>query len=150
MGPSSGQGRSIASSDLPPWWSWEGSSVGLAACLRPVVMGQHHQNHRHQGVVRTSQLVQQRCYWPGMFIDIKHWCQECEHCQVSKGEQPVAHSFMGHLLDSWPNETLAGLSWSLLVLALKMFWWWSMFSANILWLFQPGTWTVCHCGLSFC
>lgn len=80
----------------------------LPAPLKPVAMGQHHQNHRHQGVVRTSRLVQQRCYWPGMFIDIKHWCQECEHCQVSKGEQPVPHSFMGHLLDSRPNEPLAG------------------------------------------
>lgn len=79
----------------------------LPSPLQPVVMAQLHQNHGHQGVDRTSRLVQQRCYWPRMFADIKRWCQECERCQVSKDTMPVAHSFMGHLLASRPNEILA-------------------------------------------
>lgn len=42
-----------------------------------------------------------------MIADVKHWCQECRRCQVAKGAQPMAHSFMGHFLVSWPNEVLA-------------------------------------------
>ncbi|KAL2082757.1 hypothetical protein ACEWY4_022575 [Coilia grayii] len=79
----------------------------LPSPLHSVVMTQLHHNHSHQGVERTSRLVQQRCYWPGIFADIKRWCQECERCQVSKDTQPVAHSFMGLLLASRPNEILA-------------------------------------------
>ena len=79
----------------------------LPTQLKSMVLTQLHQDHGHQGVERTSQLVRQRCYWPGMFSEIKHWCQECERCQVSKVTQPVAHSFMGHLLASRPNEILA-------------------------------------------
>lgn len=79
----------------------------LPPSLHSVVMTQLHQNHGHQGIDRTSRLVQKRCYWPGMFTDIKEWCQDCERCQGSKDTQPVAHSFMGHLLASRPNEIVA-------------------------------------------
>ena len=79
----------------------------LPSPLKPMVLAQLHQSHGHQGIERTSRLVQQRCYWPGMFAEVKRWCQECERCQVSKDTQPVAHSFMGHLLASRPNEILA-------------------------------------------
>lgn len=29
-----------------------------------------HQHHGHQGVECTLELVRQRCYWPGMSVDV--------------------------------------------------------------------------------
>ena len=70
-------------------------------------MTQLHQDHGHQGIERTMELVRQRCYWPGMSTDIKQWVQTCERCQVAKDSGSVPHSFMGHLLASQPNEIVA-------------------------------------------
>ncbi len=66
-----------------------------------------HQEHGHQGIERTTELVRRRCYWPGMSGEVAHWCRECERCQSAKDVQPIASSFMGHLLASRPNEILA-------------------------------------------
>lgn len=79
----------------------------LPSALRDDVLRQMHQGHGHQGIDRTAELVRQRCYWPGLMSDVVQWCRECERCQVAKNAQPVAQSFMGHLLASKPNEILA-------------------------------------------
>ncbi len=42
-----------------------------------------------------------------MSSEVARWCQECKRCQSAKAVQPVARSFMGHLLASRPNEILA-------------------------------------------
>lgn len=42
-----------------------------------------------------------------MSSEVAQWCQACERCQVPKDVQPGAHSFMGHLMASRPNEILA-------------------------------------------
>ncbi|XP_073710120.1 retrovirus-related Pol polyprotein from transposon 412 [Misgurnus anguillicaudatus] len=79
----------------------------LPAALQREVLTGLHQDHGHQGVERTTELVRQRCYWPGMSADVAQWCQQCDRCQSAKDPQPVARSFMGHLLASRPNEILA-------------------------------------------
>lgn len=79
----------------------------LPDVLREEVLMQLHQQHGHQGVKCTSELIQLRCYWPNMLADITRWCQECERCQLAKDNRPVARGFMGHLLASRPNEVLA-------------------------------------------
>lgn len=79
----------------------------LPATLTTEVLTQVHQEHGHQGVERTLALLRSRCYWPGMSSDVARWCQKCERCQVAKDVHPKAHSFMGHLLASRPNEILA-------------------------------------------
>ncbi|KAG1960088.1 interleukin-1 receptor accessory protein-like 1-A [Pimephales promelas] len=81
--------------------------VVLPAALKQEVLTQLHNDHGHQGVERTMELVRQRCFWPGMAAEVKRWCQECERCQVAKHINPSAPSFMGHLLASRPNEILA-------------------------------------------
>ncbi|KAG1956922.1 interleukin-1 receptor accessory protein-like 1-A [Pimephales promelas] len=81
--------------------------VVLPAVLHKDVLTQMHQGHGHQGVERTTELVRQRFYWPRLTSDVAKWCRECERCQVAKDTQPVARSFMGHLLASRPNEILA-------------------------------------------
>ncbi|XP_048842280.1 uncharacterized protein LOC125715081 [Brienomyrus brachyistius] len=79
----------------------------LPAALKEEVLTQLHQEHGHQGVERTLGLLRSRCYWPSMSSEVAGWCQMCERCQVAKDNQPVAHSYMGHLLASKPNEILA-------------------------------------------
>lgn len=79
----------------------------LPSVLKSDVLTQLHQEHGHQGVERTTELVRQRCFWPGMTSDIKQWVQGCERCQVAKDARPVVGSFMGHLLASRPNEIVA-------------------------------------------
>ncbi|KAI3376863.1 hypothetical protein L3Q82_000112 [Scortum barcoo] len=79
----------------------------LPVALKQDTLNQLHQEHGHQGIERTTELVRQRCYWPGMSSDIKSWVQQCERCQVAKDSGHVPHSFMGHLLASRPNEILA-------------------------------------------
>ncbi|RXN11109.1 Transposon Ty3-I Gag-Pol poly [Labeo rohita] len=79
----------------------------LPQALRNEVLTMVHQEHGHQGIERTTELLRQRCYWPGMSSDVIRWCQDCERCQVAKDAQPVAHSFMRHLLASRPNKILA-------------------------------------------
>ena len=79
----------------------------LPSALRQETLRQLHQDHGHQGVERTTELVRRRCYWPGLFADVKQWCRECDRCQVAKNSGTVPHSFMGHLLASRPNEIVA-------------------------------------------
>lgn len=47
---------------------------------------QLHHNHGHQGKERTTELIRQRYYWPGMGQIIKRWCELCERC--NKGSLP--------------------------------------------------------------
>uniref|UniRef100_A0A8C5BVU7 Gypsy retrotransposon integrase-like protein 1 n=1 Tax=Gadus morhua TaxID=8049 RepID=A0A8C5BVU7_GADMO len=79
----------------------------LPAVLKKETLTQLHQDHGHQGIERTTELVRQRCYWPRMSADIKEWVQTCERCQVAKDSGSVPHSFMGHVLASRPNEIVA-------------------------------------------
>ena len=79
----------------------------LPAALKQETLRQLHGEHGHQGIERTTELVRQRCYWPGMSSDIKQWVLGCQRCQVAKDSGHRSHSFMGHLLASRPNEILA-------------------------------------------
>ncbi|XP_041862171.1 uncharacterized protein LOC121653037 [Melanotaenia boesemani] len=85
----------------------ENLQLVLPASLQKQVLQQLHDEHGHQGVERTTGLVRQRCYWPGMHHDIKQWCQNCERCQVAKDIHPATRTYMGHLLASRPNQILA-------------------------------------------
>ncbi|KAL1264143.1 hypothetical protein QQF64_004498 [Cirrhinus molitorella] len=69
--------------------------VVLPASLKQDVLTQLHQDHGHQGVERTTELVRQRCFWPGMTAEVKSWCQECERCQVAKDNKLAASSLWG-------------------------------------------------------
>lgn len=60
----------------------------LPECLQEEVFQQLHTYHGHQGAERATELIQQRCYWPGMGRMIKDWCQICSRCSVAKNTQP--------------------------------------------------------------
>lgn len=79
----------------------------LPEYLQEEILRQLHQSHGHQGIERTSELVRQRCYWPGMGRNIKECCQKCERCTLVKGTQPRARAPMGHMLAAEPNQVVA-------------------------------------------
>lgn len=85
----------------------------LPAVLRKDVLTQLHQDPGHQGMERTTELVRQRCYWPGMAAEVRSWCQECERCQVSKNTQAIAHSFMGHTTEVAYHPVSSGWQWTM-------------------------------------
>lgn len=79
----------------------------LPISLREEVLQQLHQGHGHQGVERTTDLVRERCFWPGMYQDVKDWCKRCDRCTLAKPVHPTVRTPMGHLLASRPNQILA-------------------------------------------
>ncbi|XP_041967264.1 uncharacterized protein K02A2.6-like [Alosa sapidissima] len=79
----------------------------LPKLLHREVLVSLHDNHGHQGVERTTELIRQRCYWPKMRQAIEQWCKQCERCTLAKGVVPTARSYSGHLLAAKPLEVLA-------------------------------------------
>jgi len=61
----------------------------------------------HQGRDRTARLLQERCYWPGMFADVSRWVRTCERCNVAKMPHVQTRVPMGHLLATRPLEVVA-------------------------------------------
>lgn len=92
----------------------------LPFCLRQEVLQNLHDGHGHQGVRRTTDLVRQRCYWPGMGVEIERYCQDCQRCILSKAVQPGVKTYQGVLLASQPLEVLA-IDFTLLEPAMD--WW---------------------------
>lgn len=54
--------------------------------LRAEVLKRLDQEHGHQGIERTTELVRQCCYWPGMSREIAEWCKGCELILISLTE----------------------------------------------------------------
>ena len=41
-----------------------------------------HDEFGHRGVNGTYMLVGDRYYWPGLYVDVKQFCESCHECQV--------------------------------------------------------------------
>ena len=74
----------------------------LPTALRDQVLTQLYQEHGHQGVERTTELVRQHYYWPGMASDVSRWCSDTDRHEVAS--QLGAPRFRGSLTASQPNE----------------------------------------------
>lgn len=85
----------------------ESCQLLLPQCLQKNVLSSVHDDHGHQGVERTLQLLRSRCYWPKMSRDVEKWCRECERCVLAKAVLPKVKPFMGSLQASRPHEILA-------------------------------------------
>ena len=48
-----------------------------------------HSTAGHLGMHRTLDRVTKRCYWPGMFGDVKAYCRSCETCQRRHSPAPA-------------------------------------------------------------
>jgi hypothetical protein len=44
----------------------------------------------HQGCDRTTHLIRERFYWPGMTTDIKKWLNQSANCIKRKEEPSIA------------------------------------------------------------
>lgn len=75
--------------------------------LQSEVLHSLHDNHGHQGVERTIDLVRRRYYWPGMNDTIEKYCRACERYMLSKDVHTQPRSFVGHLTASEPSDILA-------------------------------------------
>ena len=84
----------------------EVSQILLPECLREKVLQSVHNDHGHQGVDRTLQLIRDRVYWPGMSRAVEQWCRNCGRCILAK-EGPKVRAYRGSLQASRPNELLA-------------------------------------------
>ena len=62
--------------------------VVLPNDLIPQVLEQFHDNNGHQGIERTTQVIKQRCFWPGMTNDIINHCKSCHRCNIAKLQNP--------------------------------------------------------------
>lgn len=80
----------------------------LPSCLLQEVLYNLHDGHGHQGVRRTTDLIRQRCYWPGMGVEIEKYCQHCQRYILSKAVQPGVKTYQGVLLASQPLEVRIG------------------------------------------
>ncbi len=52
--------------------------------LQEEVLLSLHDNHGHQGVELTVDLIRRRCYWPGMNNTTENYCRACERCTLAK------------------------------------------------------------------
>lgn len=59
-----------------PGESRETLQLLLPQCLKQEVLTGLHDDHGHQGIERTTQLIRERCFWPGMSQEIEKHC----HC----------------------------------------------------------------------
>ena len=78
----------------------------LPDSLKDKVLASVHDELGHQAAERTTALVRNRCYWPGMVIDVAEYCRKCERCTLAKGGKRL-HPTMGSLTASRPLEVLA-------------------------------------------
>ena len=77
----------------------------LPASLRPDVLSSLHDDMGHQGIHRTTSLLQQRVYWPGMHAEVDAYIAKCHRCQMKSDSRKKPP--MRHLLASRPLEVLA-------------------------------------------
>ena len=72
--------------------------------LKAFVLGQHHnlELHGHQGRKRTTKMVCNRYYWPGMRADISRWVMACSGCRRRKTTRPMNNGLTQLTLASEP------------------------------------------------
>ena len=74
--------------------------------LRSQLIELVHDQWAHQGMNRTYELLRRRCFWPGMYHQIKRHIQQCLRCSLTKAPTPVRPP-MRHLLAFRPQEIIA-------------------------------------------
>jgi hypothetical protein len=81
--------------------------IVLPLTLRTTVLQQLHDFMGHQGIERTTQLAQARCYWPTLRADVTEYCKQCKRCQVAKEPTPKTKTVMSHLIANRPLQIVA-------------------------------------------
>ena len=71
---------------------------------RGAILDGCHQEAAHQGQHRSTDLMQERFWWPGMTRDLRNHIKKCGHCRKYEAAPPVA--LMKPLTCSGPGELL--------------------------------------------
>ncbi len=71
------------------------------------VMRGTHDEWGHQGVARTTALINRKFAWPGLHEDVKKYLAGCKTCAMAKEEGPMAKTRLGTNEASRPWEVLA-------------------------------------------
>ena len=66
--------------------------------LQKMMLEEAHDKWGHQGVGRTTSLLQKRCFWPGMHHQAKEHVKGCFRCVTSKTPSPTVRPPLRHLL----------------------------------------------------
>ena len=74
---------------------------------REEIMKAAHEQWGHQGVARTSSLIRNRCFWPGLYDDVSRHVAQCKVCAMGKEEGIRAKTKLGTVEASRPWEVLA-------------------------------------------
>ncbi|XP_071816591.1 uncharacterized protein [Apostichopus japonicus] len=56
----------------------------LPQTLKETVLKSLHDEVGHQSPDQTLQLIQKRCFWPGMVVEFTDYCQKCQRCSLAK------------------------------------------------------------------
>ena len=78
----------------------------LPSCLHNCVLHALHDNLGHFGVERTTQLAQERFFWPYMHKTISQWCSSCKMCSLRR-PQPNPQASLVPMIASAPLEVVA-------------------------------------------
>ena len=70
-------------------------------------MAHDHQKSGHMGQRRTSFRVRQRFVWPGMYADVRKFCEGCTLCQRRSRPSPAKRAPMVTETTSRPFERVA-------------------------------------------
>ena len=85
----------------------ESKLLVIPTSMQQEVMKAAHNDLGHQGQERTEQVIRERCWWPGVHLDVKKWISECERCVVAKGPYLPVRTPMGSIIATKPLEVLA-------------------------------------------
>ena len=75
--------------------------------LRATMIEMAHDQWGHQGINRTLAILKDRCFWPGMYSEVKQYIKECFTCIASKAPMPSIRTPRRHLLAFKPMELIA-------------------------------------------
>ena len=71
------------------WYIPVGSpQIILPKTMRENVICSLHDESGHLCHVKTLNRVKDRYFWPGMFKDVKKWCEKCVKCQLKRDAVP--------------------------------------------------------------
>lgn len=79
----------------------------LPEFLKEEVLKRLHDDHEHQGVERTLQLVREVCFWPNIWRDVENYCHHCNCCLIAKANQPRVRTFPTNIVAPQPFEMVA-------------------------------------------
>ena len=63
-----------------------------------------HDESSHLCHVKTLKRVKDRYFWPGMFTDVKEWCEKCVKCQQKRDAVPKPRAPLQLITTSRPRE----------------------------------------------